>query len=60
MSSSILLGVLLMSFLLTMVYGIRKKNKMVIGISAFLLLLTVGLIGSIIYAVYIRYGNLII
>ena len=49
MSSSILLAVLLMSFLLTMVYGIRKKNKTVIGISAVLLLLTVGVIGSLIY-----------
>jgi hypothetical protein len=49
MSSSILLAVLLMSFLLTMVYGIRKKNKKVIGISAVLLLITVGVIGSLIY-----------
>jgi hypothetical protein len=49
MSSSILLGVLLMSFLLTMVYGIRKKNKTVIGVSLALLVITVGVIGSLIY-----------
>lgn len=49
MSSSILLGVFLLSLLLTLVYGIRKKNKTVIGISAVLLLITVGVIGSLIY-----------
>lgn len=49
MSSSILLGVLLMTFLLSMVYGIRKKNKTVIGVSLALLLITVGVIGSLIY-----------
>jgi hypothetical protein len=49
MSSSILLAVLLMSFLLTMVYGICKKNKAVIGIAAALILITVGVIGSLIY-----------
>jgi hypothetical protein len=49
MSSLIFIGVFLLSLLFTLVYGIRKKNKMVIGISAVLLLLTVGVIGSLIY-----------
>jgi hypothetical protein len=49
MSSSIFIGVFLLSLLFTLVYGIRKKNKMVIGISAVLLLITVGVIGSLIY-----------
>jgi uncharacterized membrane protein len=49
MSSSIFIGVFLLSLLFNLVYGIRKKNKMVIGISAVLLLITVGVIGSLIY-----------
>jgi hypothetical protein len=49
MSSSILLGVLLLSLLFTLIYGIRKKNKIVIGVSLALLLITVGVIGSLIY-----------
>jgi hypothetical protein len=49
MSSSILLGAFLLSVLFVLVYGIRKKNKKVIGISAVLLLITVGVIGSLIY-----------
>jgi hypothetical protein len=49
MSISILLGAFLLSLLITLVYGIRKKNKKVIGVSAVLLLITVGIIGSLIY-----------
>jgi len=49
MSSSILLGVLLLSLLFTLVYGIRKKNKTVIGVSMALLVITAGIIGSLIY-----------
>lgn len=49
MSSSILLGVLLFSLLLTLVYGVRKKNKTVIGVSLALLVITAGVIGSLIY-----------
>lgn len=55
MSSSILLGAFLLSVLFVLVYGIRKKNKMVIGISAVLLLITVGVIGSLIYT--LEYGS---
>ena len=50
MSSSILLGVLLLLFLLTMVYGIRKNDKTIIGISVVLLLIILGVIGSLIFA----------
>jgi hypothetical protein len=49
MSSSILLGVLLLSFLLTIGYGIHKNDKTIIGISVVLLLITLGVIGSLIY-----------
>jgi hypothetical protein len=49
MSSSILLVVLLLSVLFTLIYGIRKKNRIVIGVSLALLVITAGIIGSLIY-----------
>jgi hypothetical protein len=55
MSSSILLGVLFLSLLFILVYGIRKKNKTVIGFSLALLVITAGIIGSLIYT--LEYGS---
>lgn len=49
MSSSILLGAFLLSVLFILVYGIQKKNKTVIGVSLALLVITAGVIGSLIY-----------
>jgi hypothetical protein len=49
MSSSILLVVLLLLLLFTLVYGIRNKNKTVIGISLAFLVITAGIIGRLIY-----------
>lgn len=49
MSSSIELALSLIALLFSLAYGIRKKNKIVIGISAVLLLITVGVIGSLIF-----------
>jgi hypothetical protein len=49
MSSSIQLAVSLLALLFSLAYGIRKKNKIVIVISAVLLLIIVGLIGSLFF-----------
>jgi len=49
MSSSIELAVSLLALLFSLAYGIRKKNKIVIVISAVLLLIIVGLIGSLFF-----------
>ena len=49
MSSSILIGIFLLLLLFTLFYGIRKKNKTVIGVSLALLVITAGIIGSLIY-----------
>jgi hypothetical protein len=49
MSSSIELAISLIALLFSLAYGIRKKNKTVIGISAVLLLIIVGLVGSLFF-----------
>lgn len=49
MSSSIELVISLIALLFSLAYGIRKKNKTVIVISAVLLLIIVGLVGSLFF-----------
>jgi hypothetical protein len=49
MSSSIELAITLLALLFSLAYGIRKKNKTVIVISTVLLLITVGVIGSLFF-----------
>ena len=49
MSSSIELAISLIAILFSLAYGIRKKNKTVIVISAVLLLIIVGLVGNLFF-----------
>jgi hypothetical protein len=49
MSSSIELAISLLALLFSLAYGIRKKNKTVIVISTVLLLIIVGLVGSLFF-----------